>query len=60
MASRKTLNLAILKLRDINNKLHAKLHDCTSNEEIENIRNKITKNESMILDFEFQLKNNDE
>ena len=57
MASKKVLKIAILKLKEINDKLHAKLHECTSNVEIEQINKKITKNESMIMDFEFQLNN---
>lgn len=55
MASKKVLTAAIIKLKEVNQQLLNKMHEASTIKEIENIREKIARNESMILDFEFQL-----
>ena len=57
MASNTVLHTAIQKLKLNTKTLLEKRSKCSTKKEIEEINNLITKNESMILDYEFRIAN---
>lgn len=58
MASISVLKQAIFKLQYNNNVLRESISKSNSPKQIEKLQNQIAQNESMILDYEYRVKNN--